>query len=75
MTPQLLKASFWNGILAVIAGISTNVLSEWFGLGPVAPYMFAVPFLIFAGIIVYTQWSENSAVHKVKFKKQCGEGI
>lgn len=69
------KASFWNGLLAVIAGISTNVLSEWFGLGPVAPYMFAVPFLILAGIIVYTQWSENSAVHKVKFRKQCGEGF
>lgn len=69
------KASFWNGIMAVVAGVSTNIVSEWFGLGPVAPYMLAVPFLIFAGIIVFTHWNENSAVHKVKFRKQCGEGF
>ncbi|CAC5410010.1 AP2A [Mytilus coruscus] len=68
------KASFWNGIMAVIAGITTNV-SEWFGLRPVAPYMLAVPFLIFAGIIVFTHWNENNAVTKVKFRKQCGEGF
>ncbi|XP_046367984.2 molybdate-anion transporter-like [Haliotis cracherodii] len=69
------KASFWNGILAMTAGITTNIVSEWFGLGPVAPYMLAVPFLIFVGIIISTHWNENYSGHKVKFRKVCGEGF
>lgn len=69
------KASMWNGVLAVLAGITTNILSEWFGLGPVAPYMMAVPFLIFVGIIISTHWNENYSINKVKFRKVCYEGL
>lgn len=69
------KASTWNGVLAVTAGIFTNVVSEWFGMGPVAPYMLAIPFLIFAGILVSTHWIENYSGSKVKFKKVCSDGF
>lgn len=69
------KASTWNGILAVSAGIITNIVSEWFGMGPVAPYMLAIPFLIFAGILVSTHWIENYSGSKVKFKKVCSDGF
>ncbi|KAK6191675.1 hypothetical protein SNE40_003300 [Patella caerulea] len=69
------KASFWNGLLAVVAGMTTNVFSEWFGFGPVAPYMMAVPFLIFVGIIISTHWNENYSAHKVNFTKSCCEGL
>lgn len=69
------KASTWNGILAVTAGIVTNVISEWFEMGPVAPYMLAVPFLIVAGVFVSTHWIENYSVSKVKFRKACADGF
>lgn len=69
------KASLWNGVLAVVAGVAANIISEGFGLGPVAPYMLAIPFLIFSGIIVFTHWTENYSLNKVKFKKLCGEGF
>lgn len=69
------KASFWNGIMAVVAGLCTNIVSEWFGLGPVAPYMIAIPFLLFAGIIVASHWNENTSDHKIKFRKLCSEGL
>ena len=69
------KASTWNGVLAITAGLSTNVVSEWFGMGPIAPYMLAIPFLIFAGIIVSTHWTENYSCHKVKLKKACSDGL
>ncbi|XP_076450128.1 molybdate-anion transporter-like [Babylonia areolata] len=69
------KASMWNGVLAVVAGVTTNVVSEWFGLGPVAPYMIAVPFLIFVGIIISTHWNENYSISKVRFRKVCYEGL
>lgn len=69
------KASTWNGVLAVTAGLLTNVVSEWFGIGPVAPYMLAIPFLILAAIFVSTHWSENYSGNKVKFKKFCSDGF
>lgn len=69
------RASTWNGVLAVTAGLSTNVVSEWFGMGPIAPYMLAIPFLIFAGIIVSIHWTENFSCHKIKLKKACSDGL
>ncbi|XP_069132011.1 molybdate-anion transporter-like [Argopecten irradians] len=69
------KASTWNGVLAVLAGVSSNLVSEGLGLGPVAPYMLAIPFLIFSGIMVSAHWTENYSVNKMKFKKLCGEGF
>ncbi|XP_014784952.1 molybdate-anion transporter [Octopus bimaculoides] len=69
------KASFWNGVLAILAGLTANIFSEWFGLGPVAPYILAIPFLIFAGVMMSTHWNENYSGHKVNFQKLCFEGL
>ncbi|KAL4225633.1 Molybdate-anion transporter [Mactra antiquata] len=69
------RASTWNGILAVTAGLITNVVSEWFGMGPVAPYMLAIPCLVLAGVLVSTHWTENYSSHKTKFRKMCGDGF
>ncbi|KAI8781184.1 molybdate-anion transporter [Biomphalaria glabrata] len=69
------RASMWNGVLAVMAGVTTNIFSEWIGLGPVAPYLMAVPFLIFVGVIISTHWNENYSMHRVKFRKLCYDGF
>lgn len=69
------KASFWNGLMAILAGFTTNVLCDWMGFGPVAPYILAIPFLVVAGVIVMYTWNENYSGHTIKFRKLCGEGF
>jgi len=53
------KASSVNSIIAITAGIIASVLSDFFGFGPVAPFVLAVPFLVLAGIIIKCLWNEN----------------
>jgi len=55
----LSKATFWNGLLAINAGIIANVFAETFEFGPVAPFMLAIPFLIVSGLIIAKTWREN----------------
>lgn len=69
------KASTLNGVLAVVAGATSNLFAETFNFGPVAPYMMAIPFLVLVGIIISSNWSENYSVHKIKFRLLCYEGL
>ena len=69
------KATFWNGVLAVLAGIIANVSAEWLDLGPVSPFMLAIPCLIVSGLVVATQWKENYGKQQVKFGKSCFNGL
>ena len=69
------KAMFWNGVLAVAAGIVANVSAEWLGLGPVSPFMLAIPCLFVSGLVVATQWKENYSKQQVKFGKSCYGGL
>ncbi|KAG5837966.1 hypothetical protein ANANG_G00218740 [Anguilla anguilla] len=43
------RAAGWNHGLAVGAGLVANLLAEWVGLGPVAPFLLAVPCLAACG--------------------------
>ncbi|KAJ8897610.1 hypothetical protein PR048_002959 [Dryococelus australis] len=54
------KATFYNGLLAILAGIVSNLMAEWLDLGPLAPFIFAVPCLILAGIVTSLTWEENN---------------
>ncbi|XP_070564730.1 molybdate-anion transporter-like [Ptychodera flava] len=69
------KATFWNGILAIVAGIVANVFAEAFNFGPVSPFVLAIPFLIVSGILVSMQWKENYGSKKTKLHKSCIEGL
>ena len=69
------KASMWSSILAIVAGVVTNVVAEWMKFGPVAPYILAVPCLIASGVIVLTQWDENYAKQKPEFARACAQGF
>ncbi|CAB1336703.1 unnamed protein product [Coregonus sp. 'balchen'] len=50
------KAASWNHGLAVGAGLVANMLAEWLHLGPVAPFLLAVPCLGACGWVVLTDW-------------------
>lgn len=69
------KATVWNGILAIIAGVVANMVAEWFNFGPVSPFMLAIPCLVVSGIVMTVNWSENSSKQQIKFKKSCSEGL
>ncbi|XP_038052936.1 molybdate-anion transporter-like [Patiria miniata] len=69
------KATFWNGVLAIGAGLASNVLVGVLRLGPVAPFMLAIPLLLASGAVVASSWSENNGAKKVKISKSCTEGL
>lgn len=61
------KAATWNHGLAVGAGLVANLLAEWLHLGPVAPFLLAVPFLACCAWFVLTDWAKEEA-------EKCPEG-
>lgn len=69
------KATFWNGVLAIVAGVVANLFASTFDLGPVSPFILAIPLLLASGAIVAYTWQENHGAKKVKFSKTCGEGL
>ncbi|XP_064081415.1 molybdate-anion transporter-like isoform X2 [Macrobrachium nipponense] len=69
------KATFWNGVLAINAGVFSNIFAETLGFGPVAPFMLAIPFLIMAGLIITRVWRENYGNQQVDLRRSCMEGL
>uniref|UniRef100_A0A1B6E3E2 Molybdate-anion transporter n=1 Tax=Clastoptera arizonana TaxID=38151 RepID=A0A1B6E3E2_9HEMI len=64
------QASFYSGLLAITAGVVSQISAEHFKLGPVSPFIIAVPFLLTSTLIVLTTWTENSCTKsstKLKF--------
>ncbi|XP_008317112.1 molybdate-anion transporter [Cynoglossus semilaevis] len=55
------KAATWNHGLAVGAGLVANLLAEWLHLGPVAPFLLAVPCLLCCAWVVLTDWGKEEA--------------
>lgn len=69
------KASFFNGIIAVTAGVTANTLAEWINFGPVSPFLLAIPFFIAAGIFIQTTWEENYGAKSIQMVKPCLESL
>ncbi|NWI93837.1 MFSD5 protein, partial [Pitta sordida] len=51
------RVALWNGGVAVAAGAVAEGVAR--GLGPVGPFVAAVPFLAFSGIFAARNWDEN----------------
>lgn len=56
------KATFYNGLSAIIAGVVAQMLAEYLALGPVAPFLFAIPFLISSFLVIRSTWKEHPAL-------------
>ncbi|CDQ59494.1 unnamed protein product [Oncorhynchus mykiss] len=67
------KAASWNHGLAVGAGLVANMLAEWLHLGPVAPFLLAVPCLGACGWVVLTDWGteEKGGQERDKTCQEC----
>ncbi|CAL4124423.1 unnamed protein product [Meganyctiphanes norvegica] len=69
------KVTFFNGILAINAGVISNVFVETFGFGPIAPFMIAIPFLFTAGLVISQTWGENYGNTKSDISQSFCEGL
>lgn len=68
------RVALWNSGLAVAAGLLAELLAEGLALGPVAPFLVAVPSLVLSGILVGKNWEENYGKSR-PCSKACGEGL
>ncbi|XP_041095250.1 molybdate-anion transporter [Polyodon spathula] len=75
------QAATWNHGLAVAAGFAATVLAEWLGLGPVAPFLAAVPCLLLCGALVIHTWEEspeqngNQNLNRTLLSRSCTDGL
>lgn len=69
------RTTFWNGLLAIFAGVISNFTAETMGYGPVAPFALAIVPLIVCGLIVSQTWPENYGNRKLQFRASCGQGL
>ncbi|XP_040582436.1 molybdate-anion transporter [Lepeophtheirus salmonis] len=51
--------TFFNGLLAILAGVIANFVAETMGFGPVSPFLVALVPLILCFFIVKLTWPEN----------------
>ncbi|GFR19051.1 molybdate-anion transporter [Trichonephila clavata] len=68
------KATFWNGVLAIIAGVIANFTSDFLGWGPVSPFILAIPCFIISCCIMSKAWNENYGKQK-STKNVCIQGL
>ena len=69
------KATLYNSVISVVAGILANTIAEWMRFGPVAPFVLAIPFLITAGILIQFTWDENYGGKQLKVIQPCMESL
>ncbi|NXI06520.1 MFSD5 protein, partial [Pachycephala philippinensis] len=68
------RVALWNSGLAVAAGLVAELVAEGLVLGPVAPFLVAVPFLVLSAIFAGKIWDENYGKNR-PCGKACGEGL
>nr|XP_039252172.1 molybdate-anion transporter-like [Styela clava] len=51
-----MKSAFASSLMAAIAGVFAYFMTEWYGFGPVAPSLLAVPFLGISAFITFSKW-------------------
>ncbi|CAG0885777.1 unnamed protein product [Darwinula stevensoni] len=69
------KTTFWNGFLAIMAGIAANATAEWMNFGPVGPFLLAIPILALCAVLILKNWDENQGNEKGEFSRQCMGGL
>lgn len=53
------KAGFYTGLLAIIAGVVSQICAENLHLGPTSPFLLAIPLLFLSTYLILTTWSEH----------------
>lgn len=69
------KATFWNGVLAIAAGVIANFTSDVLNFGPVSPFILAIPCFVLSCVIMSKAWGENYGRTQASTKNVCLEGL
>lgn len=56
------KATFYNGMSAIAAGLLSQLFAEYFEFGPVTPFLLAIPFLFLSLIVIQSTWKEHTGL-------------
>lgn len=71
--------AFGSSLAAVVAGVLADVFARWVSLGPVAPFVLAVPVFLCSAVMIAFVWSENfgttTPVSYSRLSKSCSEGL
>ena len=71
--------AFGSSIAAVVAGVIADVFARWLSMGPMSPFVLAVPIFAIAVVLILWLWKENSGevkkISRETIKKSCGESI
>ncbi len=71
--------AFGSSAIAVAAGVLADVVTRWLSLGPVAPFILAVPMFMTAAVLILSFWAENCGeekkISKDQITKSCMEGL
>lgn len=71
--------AFGSSMIAVVAGFMADIAARWFSLGPVAPFILAVPVFISSIVFLTVFWNENFSEKKEishkTIQKSCSEGL
>ena len=62
-------------MLAILAGVASDMGAEWLGYGPVAPFITAIPCLVMCGILVALNWTENYGNQQNSLGHSCMLGL
>jgi len=71
--------AFGSSVTAAVAGFLADIFCQWLGLGPVAPFLLAVPVFSASIACLLVLWNENFSVKKAvsqdAIKRSCNEGL
>lgn len=66
-------------MVAVLAGFMADIASRWLSLGPVAPFILAVPVFLASIVCLSVLWTENFSekkeISEKTISKSCSEGL
>ena len=75
LTVTFTKSTYISNIMAVAAGVFGEVLSQFFGFGPVSPSIFGILPLMLGVLYVMKFWKDNKGSGQMKMSHICVEGV
>lgn len=71
--------AFGSSIAAVLAGFLADIAARWMSLGPVAPFLLAVPVFVGSIACLFLLWNENfnekKEITQHDIQRSCSEGL
>lgn len=71
--------AFGSSIAAVLAGFMADIAARWLSLGPVAPFLLAVPVFVGSIVCLLLLWNENFSekkeISQESIQRSCSEGL